>query len=155
MENTKGMHIVVVLSHPGFRGTGTNKKVRDMSNDGTLRVPAYIRNELYYTSDSGLRKSRFILVSNPINPPGLSRRWDAGHILARQNGGSGTNPSNIFPQNIESNRWKSRGSRYVIASSKKKDSYRSWRDFEDKINRKLKKYKNNIIQMTTLYYPKN
>jgi len=70
-----------------------------------------------------------------------------------QNGGSGTDIKNIFPQNITVNRWKKPG--YVEAQTKNvknsKNAYRSWRDFEDKINRKVKKYGPGAITQITFF----
>lgn len=123
----------------GNKGTKTNAKARKAVNDGTLKPPKRITAKIIYKSDNGKVKQRWIRVKNPKegNAP-----WDAGHMLGRQVGGSGTDLKNIFPQNKNANRLRKSG--YVIAKGKqgkwKKNTGRSWRDFEDKLARKVNKY---------------
>jgi hypothetical protein len=100
-------------------------------------------------SDNGVAKTRYITVSNP-RIPGV--KWDAGHLIGRQNGGI-RDIRNLIPQNRNINRYKGSGNVLSTNSGKVRTSGRSWRDFEDKINRKINKYGERIInQQVILYY---
>jgi len=132
------------------KGTATSEKTRKFANNPSTYIPKTVTLKIKYKSDNGTDKTRFIKVKNPKVK---GQKWDAGHIVGMQNGGSGTDIKNIFPQNITVNRWKKPG--YVEAQTKNvknsKNAYRSWRDFEDKINRKVKKYGPGAITQITFF----
>ncbi|MBX3568382.1 MAG: hypothetical protein KF914_10010 [Rhizobiaceae bacterium] len=145
------------------KGSKTTEKMRKYVNSKSTKVPYKIEIELTYISDDKTQKVRSMTVDNP-----KSGEWDAGHLRGFQNGGSGKIKINIVPQNKYVNRWKVKGSKYVLSgykkvdyiSSKNKKPYRSWRDFEDKINRKIAKYgdtssqfyNGSVSQKVTLFY---
>lgn len=139
-------------------GSSTNQKVREAVNSPTAQIPDVIKNELTYKSNDGTTKTRYIAVQNPIYTGDLNfgnKPWHAGHVVAQQNGGSGVEISNIFPQNPECNVSPNNGQRYTLFYSpcKRQDNKapNSWRRFEDKINRKKEKY-GDVQQTTSLYY---
>jgi hypothetical protein len=88
-------------------GSRTDNTTRaHVRNPGTFK-PANVTFE-YKVTDNGnnLKATQAATtISNAITnvnyQPGL---WDAGHALARQNGGSGTNTNHVFPQDPETNR---------------------------------------------------
>ncbi|MDR0802980.1 hypothetical protein [Fluviicola sp.] len=89
-------------------GTGTTPAVRNFVNAGGP-VPnpvnfAYATYRTLFDAQNGLNA---VMASGPQvapNPqiPGVN--WDAGHALARQNGGLGYLNQHVFPQNREVNR---------------------------------------------------
>jgi len=145
------MKVTGILRSVGVHtGSDTNSTVRTAVNAITAKIPVLIKSQLTYTDSTGVQKTRSILVSNPAYG---KEPWDAGHAIGQQNGGSGTAILNIFPQNKEANRWKSRGAAYTLVAhfDKHKVGKRSWRDFEDKIKRKTAKY-GKVVQKVSLYY---
>jgi len=138
------------LSKGGDTGQGTSSASRHYVNNPNTRAPSRIRSEITYRSDNGLLKTKYIEVDNP-GTSGV--RWDAGHAIGRQNGGT-RDLRNLFPQNVDVNRYKKAG--HVLSTNSGKNvttSGRSWRDFEDKINRKIMKYPKGVIsQRVFLYY---
>ena len=137
------------LSRDGNTGQGASRASREYVNNPNTRAPSRITSEITYMSDNGVAKTRYITVSNP-RIPGV--KWDAGHLIGRQNGGI-RDIRNLIPQNRNINRYKGSGNVLSTNSGKVRTSGRSWRDFEDKINRKINKYGERIInQQVILYY---
>jgi len=117
-------------------GSPTNRNVRNAVNTPGGQYPRLIISEINYVDDQARAKTRFIAVRNP--QPQNNGRWDAGHAIGKQNGGTGTWIGNIFPQNPTVNRFPVQGLPYTIQGNTK--TLHSWRTFEDKINRKANKY---------------
>ncbi|NER95557.1 MAG: hypothetical protein F6J86_17230 [Symploca sp. SIO1B1] len=130
--------ISATLSAGNSTGSKTNSRVRKYVNDPKTRVPDKVLSQISYRSDNGTWKKRYIEVENP---PYHQEKWDAGHVVANQNGGSGTRNNNMFPQNLEMNRWEQRGEKYVLGTNSTKGG-KSWKGFERKIKRKIEKYNN-------------
>jgi hypothetical protein len=132
-------------------GTNTNYKVRQHVNNPTTRVPRYIKQKIEYFHDAKKQwKIKEIMVRNP-RPKGGS--YDAGHILARQNGGKGNDPNMVIPQHPTLNRYLKKGIRFTIfASTIKKFRVDSWRKFEDYTNRQVSKRNEKVYIKSTHYY---
>lgn len=110
-------------------GTKTNQNTRNyVNNDNNVNPPNSITldyaiyNSLY---DALLGvNANFAINNNVPNPQLPCVRWDAGHALARENGGLGDNINHVFPQNRIINRgWYG--------------TYNLWRAHEDYFNQQV------------------
>jgi RHS repeat-associated protein len=126
-------------------GSATSDKTRKLANSKPKNDFDVYGESYEYQSDNGKWKTRSFISLNPHLPGEI---LDAGHIEGDQLGGSGTDPNNIFGQNIALNRWKSAVSRVPVGinshSSKYTGKTLTWREWEDKKRRKIEKYKLNI-----------
>jgi hypothetical protein len=77
-------------------GTATSQGTRDYVNNPSTPVPQEVRMSWHSGQQSG--------ATEFANPPSHSGRWDAGHMVARQNGGPGNVNEGVFPQNAQINR---------------------------------------------------
>jgi RHS repeat-associated protein len=78
-------------------GTATTAATRQAVNSVAMAPPAEVGYVWATATRSGAGR-----VPNPAPAPG--RRWDAGHLLGRQNGGAGHLVDEVFPQNPAINR---------------------------------------------------
>jgi hypothetical protein len=74
------------------QGTGTSQETRDFVNDPATAKPAEI--QFGYSVGRGFNGS-----GEFANGPDDDGQYQAGHRLARQNGGYGDRPEEVFPQN--------------------------------------------------------
>ncbi len=82
------------------KGTATSEGTRTYVNEGTTTKPSKINWE-YKIPTAGLSDSG--TADNPVSIKS-GGRWDAGHLLGRQNGGKGDINAWVFPQNPQINR---------------------------------------------------
>lgn len=135
-------------------GTVTNKSVRDFANLPNRKIPSAVSLSIKYQSDDGTPKHRSMTVRNPKVAHG--KRYDAGHKIGQQNGGSGTNSTNIFAQHPVPNRYPAKGAVYTMSQNwtPRKNTVNSWRRMEDKINRKVAKYGSADVRFKVVSYHK-
>ena len=127
------------VSKSQHTGSKTNEKVRQFANQAGINVPKKVSLSVKYKSDNGKTKFRTMVVDNPKVSSGS--RYDAGHKFGQQNGGSGISSSNIFPQHPIPNRYPVKGRKFMSSQDWiPKKQVGSWREMEDKINRKAQKY---------------
>jgi hypothetical protein len=134
-------HLSATIKTTAFKHTGsaTNNSVRQHVNKSGTRVPDQLTYTLKYKSDNGAAKTRVMTVANPMVKKG--ERYDAGHLLGQQIGGSGTDVNNLFSQHKAVNRWKSHGAGYTLTQNwTPNKNVHSWRGMEDKVRRKADKY---------------
>lgn len=110
-----------------WNGTKTTQNTRNFVNNQAI-VPNNITLDyaIYNTFNDALFGINHIFATNNNVPnpqlPGV--RWDAGHALARENGGLGNNVNHVFPQNRIINRgWGG--------------TYHLWRAHEDNFNQQV------------------
>ncbi len=82
------------------KGTATSEGTRTYVNEGTTTKPSKINWE-YKIPTAGLSDSG--TADNPVSIKS-GGKWDAGHLLGRQNGGKGDINAWVFPQNPQINR---------------------------------------------------
>lgn len=89
-------------------GTDTNKTTRNYVNSNVYAPNSFTLDYAIYNNLSNARRgnnAQFASFNNHVpNPQIIGARWDAGHSLARQNGGLGNNVNHVFPQNSIYNR---------------------------------------------------
>lgn len=102
--NLKGETVDATLDKSNYRqGSGTDVAAREFVNDDKTPIPRRIDYQYeYYDPNSSTWKAGG--KTDIQNSFVQGKRWDAGHIIGRQLGGSGTDPANLFPQNIYINR---------------------------------------------------
>uniref|UniRef100_UPI003FEDB556 hypothetical protein n=1 Tax=Bacteroides uniformis TaxID=820 RepID=UPI003FEDB556 len=122
-------------------GTGTTEKTRSYVNNNWHYVPTKVKFD-YAISTSSKEDAINAVKRNPNcficdnakadYSYGTGRYWDAGHKLARQNGGKGDVESWVFPQNPSMNQGNSR------LMYNQQYTFPFWRahenDFHDKMN---------------------
>lgn len=114
-----------------WNGTRTNQNTRNHVNNGVVPPPNNITLDyaIYNTLNDAMFgiNTIFATNSNVPNPQLPGVRWDAGHALARENGGLGHNINHVFPQNRIINRgWGG--------------TYHLWRAHEDNFNQKVARH---------------
>lgn len=89
-------------------GSGTTPAIRNAVNAPNINPPQNLK--LQYAIYNSLNAAQngvphvYQTIVNVPNPPLPKTNWDAGHALAKQNGGSGDNINHVFPQNRIINR---------------------------------------------------
>ena len=118
----------VIDSNELGRGTKTNPVTRNHVNNNMIAPNNFNLVYVTYTNkadalnDVGhIYRSPILQVQNPVIP---GTRWDAGHALARQNGGLGDIVNHVFPQNKIINRgWNG--------------TYNNWKFYEQDFHNKV------------------
>ncbi|WP_375754503.1 hypothetical protein [Corallococcus exercitus] len=159
--NTQLTERYILRASTRQKGTATNNPARQHAKTG--QAPVKFTEEMTYTNKNGITKTVRFIGYNPIPQKG---DMQAGHIKGKQHGGSGTDLSNIFPQNpianmhpypgraftdIHSHRhnskkwitkeenWKRKHPR-AVEPRKWHNVPMSWREWEDKKRRKMNQY---------------
>ena len=114
-------------------GSETNETTRSHVNNYNTTKPTQIRFDYDFDSNSEnvaakkvMNSSSYFWVNNPIvdHTYATGRYWDAGHKLAKQNGGYGDDINEVFPQSPFINQGNSR------LMDNKEEAYPLWREHE-------------------------
>ena len=128
LYNLRGrqVHAFEVQRHHLNTGTGTTRTTRNHVNDPATTVPQQV--SFSYRAGGLTGNGEFANVPN-TRPRGSGNNWDAGHFVAKQNGGLGHVTHTVFPQNPQINQG------HLLRGER---TYPLWKGHEHRFNRAIR-----------------